>query len=574
MRTRAVDTFDTIIVGAGSAGCILANRLSEDSSRQVLLIEAGGSDRSILIRMPTALSYPMRSRRYNWGYETEPEPGLDGRRLQCPRGKVLGGTSSINGMVYVRGHACDFDEWEASGAIGWGYRHCLPYFRKVESWAGGADAYRGGDGPIATCNGSGMRTSPLYRAFIDAGIDAGYAQTQDYNGHQQEGFGAMHMTVGGGARASTATAYLRPARTRPNLKVITRAHVARVTLRGDRATGVIWRRKGRETQSCARNEVILAAGAVGTPALLQLSGIGPEPALKRAGVPVRHVLPGVGENLQDHLEVYFQFYCKQPVTLNNRLGTLSKALIGARWLLFRDGLGSSNHFESCAFIRSRAGIEWPDIQYHFLPAAMRYDGNARIRGHGFQVHVGPTKSKSTGCVRIASDDPSAHPRIRFNYLTAPEDLLNWRDCIRLTREIFAQPAMDAFRGEEIQPGRSVVSNAAIDAWVRNNVESAYHASCTCKMGAADDPLAVVDASCRVRGLRGLRVVDSSVFPTITNGNLNAPTMMLAEKAADLILGRKPLPASDATAWIDSQWRTRQRPGQPQRASQPKPVMPC
>ncbi len=550
-------SFDYVIVGAGSAGCVLANRLSEDEATRVLLLEAGGSDRSIFIQMPTALSIPMNMPRYNWGFETEPEPFMNGRRLDCPRGKVLGGSSSINGMVYVRGHARDFDEWEARGATGWGYRNCLPYFRKAETWTGGGDEYRGGDGPLDTCNGNEM-ANPLYRAFIEAGREAGYLETADYNGYQQEGFGPMHMTVRNGVRASAANAYLKPVRGRDNLSVVTGALTERIVLEGKRAVGVAYERNGVTRTVLAAREVILAAGSIGSPQLLQLSGIGPGAVLRAAGVEVAHDLPGVGENLQDHLEVYFQFRCRQPITLNAKLGPLAKLSIGTRWILFKDGLGATNHFESCAFIRSKAGVEWPDIQYHFLPAAMRYDGNAAFDGHGFQVHVGPNKPKSRGHLRIASPDPRAKPKVLFNYLRHDDDRAGFRACIRLTREIIGQAAFDRFRGEEIQPGAPVTSDDAIDAWIRANAESAYHPSCTCKIGAADDPMAVLDPECRVRGIEALRVADSSVFPTITNGNLNAPTIMLAEKAADAIRGHAPLAPSNAPVYIAPDWQTKQR----------------
>ncbi len=559
------DTFDFVIVGAGSAGCVLANRLSEDPGTTVLLLEAGGSDRSIFIQMPTALSIPMNMPRYNWGFETEPEPYMNGRRLDCPRGKVLGGSSSINGMVYVRGHARDFDEWEAQGAAGWGYRDCLPYFRKAETWSGGGDRYRGGEGPLDTCNGNEM-ANPLYGAFVAAGKQAGYPETADYNGFQQEGFGPMHMTVRNGVRASAANAYLKPVRGRANLTVVTGALTERIVLEGRRAVGVAYERGGVHRTAArtaprtamAAREVILAAGSIGSPQILQLSGIGPGAVLREAGVEVAHNLPGVGENLQDHLEVYFQFRCRQPITLNAKLGPLSKLWIGARWILFKDGLGATNHFESCAFIRSRAGVEWPDIQYHFLPAAMRYDGNAAFDGHGFQVHVGPNKPKSRGSLRIASPDPRAKPKVLFNYLQHEDDRAGFRACIRLTREIIGQAAFDPFRGEEIQPGAGITSDDAIDAWIRDNAESAYHPSCSCKIGAEDDPMTVLDPDCRVRGIEALRVVDSSVFPTITNGNLNAPTIMLAEKAADAIRGRAPLAPSNAPIYIAPAWETQQR----------------
>ena len=556
--------WDYIIVGAGSAGCVLADRLSASGEHSVLLLEAGTSDDSIFIRMPTALSFPMNMPKYNWFFETEPEPHANNRSLHCPRGKGLGGSSAINGMVYVRGHACDFDQWEAQGATGWGYRDCLPYFRRAETWSGGEDEYRGGEGPVGVCAGNDMKLNPLYETFIRAGEEAGYLRTPDYNGQMQEGFGQMHMTVQRGVRASCSRAYLAPARKRRNLTVLSDAMAEKILIENGRATGVRYTRKGKTHTARCNREVISAAGAIGSPALLQHSGIGPAAVLANAGVPLLHDLPGVGENLQDHIEVYFQFECTQPITLNSRLGMLSKGLIGARWVLFKSGLGATNHFESCAFIRSGTDVQWPDIQYHFLPAAMRYDGQAAFAGHGFQMHVGPNKPRSRGHVHIRSADPAQKPEILFNYLKDPEDVRVWRQCIRLTREIIGQPAFDPYRGREIQPGEDVQSDAAIDAWVRANAESAYHPSGACRMGAADDALAVVDPTCRVRGIAGLRVVDSSIFPTLTNGNLNAPTIMVAEKAADMILDNPALPAATVTPWIDPHWQSRQRPGTPAR----------
>ncbi|MEL6666707.1 MAG: choline dehydrogenase [Pseudomonadota bacterium] len=558
-------TYDYIIVGAGSAGCVLANRLTEDGKHSVLLLEAGGSDRNILIAMPTALSYPMASKTYNWGYDSDPEPYVDNRKITCPRGKGLGGTSSINGMVYVRGHSCDFEEWESLGAKGWGYSDCLPYFKRAETWQNGEDTYRGGNGPLGVSGGNNMANNPLYEAFIDAGVEAGYPRTEDYNGECGEGFGAMHMTVAGGVRSSTSRAYLRPVSNRANLTVMKKVLVDQLVLDGKKVTGVKATQNGKPIELNAAKEVILSAGSIASPMILQRSGIGPSELLSRLGIAQKHDLPGVGQNLQDHLEVYFQFHCKQPVSLNNKLDLFSKFRIGARWFFFKSGLGATNHFESCAFIRSRAGLKSPDIQYHFLPAAMRYDGTPSIKGHGFQVHVGPNKPKSRGRVEITSTDPTAHPSILFNYLQHEDDVAAWRQCIRLTREIIAQPAMDAFRGDELQPGLDVSSDEEIDTWVRENIESAYHPCGTARMGEGDDPNIVVDTACRVRGLQGLRVVDASVFPTVPYGNINAPTIMVAEKAADAILGKPPLAPLEVPSWIDPNWETQQRNGAPVRA---------
>ncbi|WP_262691791.1 choline dehydrogenase [Kordiimonas aestuarii] len=555
------DEFDFVIVGAGSAGCVLANRLTASGAHSVLLLEAGGSDRSIFIQMPTALSIPMNTEKYAWQFHTEPESGLDGREMHCPRGKVLGGSSSINGMVYVRGHARDFDEWAEQGAHGWDYAHCLPYFKKAESWAFGADDYRGGDGPLATNNGNNMK-NPLYRAFIKAGVEAGYLETPDYNAFQQEGFGPMHMTIKDGVRWSTSNAYLRPALARPNLTVRTGVRVEKLILEGGRATGITYTQNGIVRGASSRREVILSAGPIGTPHIMQLSGIGPADTLKAAGIEVKHELPGVGENLQDHLEFYFQFKCRQPITLNGQLDWFHKGLIGARWFLTKKGLGATNHFESCGFIRSKPGIKWPDMQYHFLPAAIRYDGKSPFSGHGFQVHVGHNKPKSRGHVRARSANPCEAPGIRFNYLTHTDDVEGFRACVRLTREIINQPVFDSYRGEEIQPGTAVTSDGEIDAFVRQAVESAYHPSCSCKMGT--DDMAVVDPEAKVHGLEGLRIVDSSVFPTITNGNLNAPTIMVAERVADLILGHTPLAPDNQPTFDEATYKTSQRPNTPTR----------
>src|SRR5579862_570747 len=551
------ETYDYVIVGAGSAGCVLADRLTEDGRSTVLVVERGGSDRSIFIQMPSALSIPLNMPKYNWGYESEPEPHLGGRRINCPRGKVLGGSSSINGLVYIRGNPNDFDRWESEdGAQGWGYRHVLPYFRRAESRQEGGDDYRGGEGPLSTRYGT--IANPLYRAFVEAARQAGYPVTDDVNGGQQDGFGRMDMTVRDGRRCSAAVAYLRPAMKRPNLHVVTHAQVQRIEVANRRATGIRYVRNGGEHVATARREVILSGGPINSPQLLKLSGIGPAAELQALGIPVVHDLPGVGENLQDHLEFYFQVAVTQPITLFSAMNPVAKGMIGLRWLARHDGLGATNHFETCGFIRSRAGIRYPDIQYHFLPLAMSYDGNTLATEHGMQAHVGPMRSKSRGQVTLRSADPAAAPRIFFNYMSHPDDWTEMRACVRLTREIFAQAAFDKWRGREIQPGAHVTGDEAIDRFIRDKVESAYHPSGTCRMGDARDPMTVVDPETRVVGLEGLRIVDSSIIPSITTGNLNAPTIMLAEKAADHIRGLAPLPASNAPVYQDPNWDSRQR----------------
>ena len=548
--------FDYVIVGAGSAGCVLADRLSADGTNSVLVLEFGGSDRSVFIQMPSALAIPMNTRKYNWQYESEPEPHLGGRRLHTPRGKGLGGSSSINGLVYIRGNPLDFERWQDEGARGWSYASVLPYFKRAERRAEGGNEYRGDDGPLDTTYGP--LTNPLYQTWIDAAEQAGYPVTDDVNGAQQEGFGRMDMTVRDGARCSAAKAYLRPAMKRSNVTVLTHALATRIVIDGGVAVGVEYERGGTLHRVRANREVILSGGPINSPQLLKLSGIGPAAELKAHGIAVVGDRPGVGANLQDHLEFYFQMACTQPVSLYPAMNLFAKGMIGARWLLRRDGLGATNHFESCGFIRSRAGIRYPDIQYHFFPLAVSYDGNSMAKEHGFQAHVGPMRSKSRGSVTLRSADPHDKPVIRFNYMSHPDDWTEMRACVRLTREIFAQAAFAPFRGRELAPGADVVSDEDIDAFIAAKVESAYHPSCSCKMGARDDPFAVVDPELKVIGVERLRVVDSSVMPSVTTGNLNAPTIMIGEKGADHILDRPLLPPSNAPYFVAPDWETSQR----------------
>jgi len=549
---------DFVIVGAGSAGCAMAYRLAEAGVR-VVVIEHGGTDAGPFIQMPGALSYPMGMARYDWGLQTDPEPHLGGRVLATPRGKVIGGSSSINGMVYVRGHARDFDHWAETGATGWSYADVLPYFRRMENWHGGSDGgdgvWRGHDGPLHITRGP--RTNPLFDAFIRAGAEAGYPLTADYNGAQQEGFGPMEATIWRGRRWSAANAYLRPALKTGRVKLV-RALAQRVVFDSGRAVGVEVRRAGKVEVIRAAREVVIAASALNTPKLLMLSGIGAGAHLAEHGIPVVADRPGVGANLQDHLELYLQFAASQPITLFKYWNLWGKALIGAQWLFTGTGIGASNQFEACAFIRSQAGVDYPDIQYHFLPIAVRYDGKAVAEGHGFQAHVGPMRSNSRGAVTLRSADPAASPRIRFNYMSQPEDWQDFRRCIRLTREIFAQNAFAPYLKSEIQPGAMLQSDAQLDDFIRDHAESAYHPCGTARIGRRDDPLAVVDPECRVIGVDGLRVADSSIFPRVTNGNLNGPSIMVGEKAADHLLGRTPLPPMNLEPWINPDWQSRQR----------------
>lgn len=555
----ASDSFDYIIVGAGSAGCVLANRLSEDPGLRVLLLEAGPADRSLFIHMPSAFAYPLANDKYNWYYHTEPEPFMDQRAMYCPRGRVLGGSSSINGMVYIRGHALDYEGWARQpGLENWSYADCLPYFRKAERREHGGDAYRGDSGPLAVATGACR--NPLYQAFIEAGQQAGYAYTDDMNGYRQEGLGPMDMTVHRGRRCSTARAYLRPALRRPNLQVRTRTLVARVAFAPGssppRAIGVEVVKGRRSELLRAEREVILCGGAINSPQLLQLSGLGEPDELRRLGIAVVAALPGVGANLQDHLETYVQYACKEPITLYGAMNPWAKLKIGVQWLLQGSGLGATNHFEAGGFIRSAAGVRQPDLQYHFLPMAIGYDGSAPARLHGFQAHVGPMRPTSRGHVRLRGADPRQPPRILFNYLESEQDRKEMRAAVRLTREIFAQAAFDRFRGAALSPGDAVQSDADIDAHLRAHGESALHPSCTCRMGS--DAMAVTDGSARVHGVAALRVVDASIMPEIVSGNLNAPTIMLAEKLADAIRGQPPLPRSDAPYFIHPEYHSAQR----------------
>ena len=546
---------DFVIVGAGSAGCAMAYRLSEDGKHTVIVIEHGGTDYGPLIQMPSALSIPMNMSHYDWGFHSEPEPHLGGRVLATPRGKVIGGSSSINGMVYVRGHARDFDHWAEEGAGGWSFADVLPYFKRMESSKHGEEGWRGTDGPLHVKRGA--RLNPLYKAFVEAGKQAGFEGTQDYNGSKQEGFGWMEQTIHLGRRWSAANAYLRPALRRTNVSLV-QGLARKVKIENQRAVGVEIEAHGQIQLVRAKREVILAASSINSPKLLMLSGVGPAAHLAEHGIELVADRPGVGANLQDHMELYIQQESLQPITLYSVLNPFSKALIGARWLLFGSGLGATNHFEAAAFVRSKAGVDYPDIQYHFIPAAVRYDGKAAAKSHGFQAHVGPMRSKSRGSVTLRSGDAKDRPVIRFNYMSHPDDWADFRHCIRLTREIFGQKAFDAFRGKEISPGSQVQTDAELDDFIRAHAESAYHPCGTCRMGRADDPMAVVDPELRVIGVEGLRVADSSIFPRITNGNLNAPSIMTGEKASDHILGRTPLPRSNQEPWINPRWQASDR----------------
>ncbi len=539
--------YDFIIVGGGSAGCALANRLSADPSNQVLVLEAGRRDYKwdVFIHMPAALAYPIGSRFYDWKYETEPEPHMGGRRVYHARGKVLGGSSSINGMIFQRGNPADYEKWAAQpGMEHWDYAHCLPYFKRMETCLAGADDWRGGDGPLQLERGPA--TNPLFGAWLQAGEEAGFRRTDDVNGYRQEGFAAFDKNVRRGRRLSAARAYLHPVLDRPNLTLITRASANRVIFDGTKAVGVEYRR-GRKTVTATANETILCGGAFNSPQLLQLSGVGDPEHLGGLGIPVVAEVPGVGENMQDHLEVYIQYACNEPVSMQPHLAKWRAPWIGLQWL-FRKGPAATNHFEAGAFVKSNPDEPYPNLMFHFLPIAIRYDGSAPTAGHGYQVHVGPMYSESLGTVKIDSTDPRRKPKILFNYLSTTKDRREWIEAVRTARRILTQPAFAPFNGGEISPGPSVESEQEIMDWVARDSETALHPAGTCKMGT--DEMAVVDpASMRVRGTDGLRVVDASVLPVVTNGNLYAPTMMIAEKAADMILGAEPLTPDNAEYYL-------------------------
>lgn len=550
--------YDYVIVGAGSAGCVLANRLTEDPAVSVLLVEAGGRDLSLYIHMPATFAWPLMTKTFNWAFETEPEPYVDNRRMYQPRGKVWGGSSSVNGMCYIRGHGKDYDRWaEETGDPSWSYAHCLPYFKACENFPEvGQTPFHGVGGPTQVTRGT--HWTPLYEAFIQAGVEAGYPRTDDLNGLQQEGFGPMDRSVGKGRRSSTATAYLRPALKRKNLTLVDRTLTTRVLFDGLRANGVELVRKGKVRKVRATREVIVSGGAFNSPQLLMLSGIGNPEALREHGIHVVAPLNGVGENLQDHPEIYVQYKCKTADTLFGVMKPWRQLPIGLDWLLRGKGPGATNHFEAGGFIRSEAGVEHPNLQYHFLPVAAAYDGSGMQKMHGYQAHIGPMRPESRGWVRLASGDPTAAPRIRFNYFSTERDRREFRDGIKLTREILSQPAMAPYNGGELAPGPDVKTDAEIDAYARKMVESAYHPSCTCAMGPETDPMAVVDSQGRVHGVEGLRVVDASIMPSIVSGNLNMPTIMLAEKLADVIRNRTRLRPEDAGYHIAENWRTAQR----------------
>jgi len=548
--------YDFIIIGAGTAGSVLAGRLSENPDNRVLVIEAGPGDRSIFINMPAAFSEPLKSDRLNWGYYSEPEPAMNSRRMYCPRGRVIGGSSSINGMVYIRGHALDYERWAKNGLPDWSYSHCLPYFRKAQRHEFGANPYRGGSGPVHVTAGRAKHI--LHAAWIEAGQQAGYEYSHDVNGYRQEGIGPFDRTVWNGRRCSAAKAYLHPAMNRDNLDVISKCKARRILFENKKAVGVEFSQKGKVNTVRASKEVILSGGAINSPQLLQLSGVGPAERLKKLDIPVVADLPGVGENLRDHLEVYVQYESKKPVSLYPSLQPLGRVKVGLEWIFSKTGPGATNHFETGGFVRTKAGIRHPNVQYHFLPLAINYDGSSPAGGHGFQVHAGPMRPTAKGYVRIRSKDPEVHPEILFNYMGTENDREEMRDGIRLAREIIAKKAFDRFRGKELTPGPEATTDEEIDAFVREKGESGYHPTCTCKMGSDNDPEAVVNSEGQVYGVENLRVADASIMPDLISGNTDTPTVMIAEKLSDSIVGKEPLTPSDAPFFEHPDWESKQR----------------